>query len=181
MSSPPQKRKARRTWVRQALCQYVSAWVLYPGIRSSSCRYRSAIIYTKTSGSKIITIVGDTVSKIKGSNYIAYKGVKNPYMVTLTVDGIPVPNKQVVFNFKGKTYKKTTNSKGQAFLNINCGKGTYAIKYKFYSIKNAHYASGTSKISVRQGMPTNIIKQTDRVYIHKTASIFKIKYSFFNW
>lgn len=132
--------------------------------------------YTKTSGSKIITIVGDTVSKIKGSNYIAYKGVKNPYMVTLTVDGIPVPNKQVVFNFKGKTYKKTTNSKGQAFLNINCGKGTYAIKYKFYSIKNAHYASGTSKISVRQGMPTNIIKQTDRVYIHNTASVFKIKH-----
>ena len=132
--------------------------------------------YTKTSGSKYVTIVGDTISKIKGSNYVAYKGVKNTYVVTLTVDGVPLPNKQVVFTLKGKTYKKTTNSKGQASLNINCGKGTYTIKYKFIAIKNAHYAGGSSKISVRAGMPTNIVKQNGIYYVHKTAGIFKIKH-----
>ena len=133
--------------------------------------------YTKTSGSKYVTIVGDTISKLKGSNYVAYTGVSNYYTVTLTTDDVPLPNKEVVFTFKGKTYKKTTNSKGQASLKINSGKGYYTIKYKFYAIKNAHYASGSSKITVKKGMPTKIIRQDNTIFIHQTSGVFKIKHT----
>lgn len=133
--------------------------------------------YTKTSGSRYVTIVGDTVTKLKGSNYDAYKGVKNTYVATLTVDDVPLPNKEVIFTLKGKTYKKTTNSRGEASLNINCGKGKYTIKYQFHAIKNAHYAKGTSKIFVRKGMPTKILRQNGLVYQPKTTGTFKIKFT----
>ena len=132
--------------------------------------------YDSLSGSKKITVVANSKSKITGSNYVAYKGASNPYIVTLTTGGVAMPDKEVIFKIKGKTYKRTTDSKGQATLNINLGKGKYTVKYSFNGVKNAKSASGSSKITVNKGMPTKIIKVNASVFKHKTKGQIKFRY-----
>ncbi|WP_298521270.1 putative glycoside hydrolase [uncultured Methanobrevibacter sp.] len=133
--------------------------------------------YAPVKGSKTVTIVGNTKSKISGSSYVAYVGVANPYTVSLTTGGIKMPNKKVVFKIKGKTYTVKTNSKGKATLNIDLAKGTYTIKYTFKGVKNAKSASGSSKITVKKGMPTKIVRMNSLTYRHQTSAplIFKYK------
>lgn len=133
--------------------------------------------YATVTGSKTITIVGNSKSKITGSKYVAYVGASNPYTVTLTTGGVSMPNKNVVFKIKGKTYTAKTNSKGKAVLNINLAKGTYTIKYSFKGIKNAKSASGSSKITVKKGMPTKVVRMNSITYKHLTPAplIFKYK------
>lgn len=132
--------------------------------------------YAPLKGSKTITITGGTASKIKGSNYVAYAGAKNPFTVTLSTGGIRMPNKNVVFTIKGKSYTKKTDSKGQATLNINLAKGSYTIKYKFKGVTNAKAASGSAKITVKKGMPTRITNQITLNYKANTPEPFTIKY-----
>ena len=133
--------------------------------------------YTKVTGSKSITIVGNTKSKISGSNYVAYVGDANPYTVTLTTGGVSMPNKNVVVKIKGKTYTAKTDSNGKAVLNINLAKGTYKITYTFKGVTNAKSASGYSKITVKKGMPTKIVRMNSITYRHLTPApiIFKYK------
>lgn len=132
--------------------------------------------YAPVSGSKTITIVDSTTSKLKGSNYVAYVGIKNPYEVKLTTGGVNMPNKKVVFKIKGKTYTKTTNSKGMATLNIDLPKGTYTIKYTFKGVTNAKSASGSKKITVKKGSPTKIVRQKSTEYVHQVSAPFILKY-----
>ncbi|WP_407374406.1 putative glycoside hydrolase [Methanobrevibacter sp.] len=133
--------------------------------------------YAPIKVSKKISVVSNTVSKLKGSNYVAYVGVKNPFTVTLTTGGVNLPNQKVVFTFKGKKYTKTTNSKGVATLNINTAKkGTYTVKYSFKAVKNAKSASGKAKITVKKGMPTSITNQKIYVYRPNVVTPFVIKY-----
>ena len=113
-------------------------------------------------------------SAFKASNYVAYKGFSNPFTVTLSADGIKLKNKQVKFKFKGKNYYRTTNSKGQATLNIKCAIGTYKIKYYFNGEKNIKTISGKSKITVKK-MTTKISKANSVKYYHKTTAPFKVK------
>lgn len=132
--------------------------------------------YAPVSGSKKLSIVNDTTSKIKGSSYVAYVGAKNQYVVTLSTDGIKLPNKNVIFKINGKTYTRKTNSNGKASLSINLKKGSYVIKYAFKGVTNAKPASGSSKITVKKGMPTNIIRLNNIVYREKVSAPLKLKY-----
>lgn len=133
--------------------------------------------YTTVKGSKQITVVANSKSKIKGSNYVAYVGASNPYSVTLTTGGVIMPYKKVVFKIKGKTYNLRTDSKGKATLDIHLGKGTYKIAYSYKGQYNAKSASGSSKITVKKGMPTKVIRMNSLTYRHKTPAplIFKYK------
>lgn len=133
--------------------------------------------YTTVTGSKSITIVDSSKSKIAGSNYKAYVGAKNTYRITLTTGGVNMANKKVTFKIAGKSYKKTTNSKGQATLAIALSKpGTYKITYKFAGETNAKSASGSSKITVIKGMPTKLIRMNKITYKHKVQAPLKFKY-----
>lgn len=127
-----------------------------------------------SSSSKIFVITNPT-SKIKASAYTAYQGVKNTYTVTLTVDGLALAKRHVIFKINGKSYDKTTNSKGQASININLKKGTYYIYYSYAGEDRIKKVSGKSKITVKKGMPTKFIKANSIIYRHKTSSPFKIK------
>lgn len=133
--------------------------------------------YAPISGSKKVTIVGSSASKLEGSNYVAYVGAKNPFEVTLSAGGIKLPNQKVVFTFKGKKYTKTTNSKGVATLPIGSKiKGTYTIKYAFKGAANAKPVSAKAKITIKKGMPTGIVNQKIYVYRPMKATPFVIKY-----
>lgn len=132
--------------------------------------------YSPVSGSKKITVVANSKSKLAGSSYVAYAGYQNPYVVTLTTGGVKLPNKKVVFKINGKTYTKTTNSKGQATLNINLPKGSYTIKYSFKGVTNAKSTSGSAKITVKKGVPTRIVWQNAVTFRHKVSTPFILKY-----
>lgn len=134
--------------------------------------------YTKVTGSKSITIVDSSKSKITGpAKYNAYVGAKNTYRITLTTGGVKMANKQVTIKFKGKTYKKTTNSKGQVTLGITTSKtGTYAIKYSFKGETNAKAASGSGKVIVKKGMPTKVVRMNSITYKHQVKAPLKFLY-----
>lgn len=134
--------------------------------------------YAPIHKTKTISVVGNSKSKLTGySSYVAYKGVKNSFGVTLTVNGIRIPNKKVTFIINGKKYVKTTNANGWAGININfLGKSTYTLKYYFHGEKNAKSASGSSKITVKKGMPTKITSCSSLSVKEKTSNSFTFKY-----
>ena len=116
-----------------------------------------------------------STSKITASNYVAYIGAKNKYSVKLTVGGLPLVGREVTFTINGKTYVKTTNSKGNAKLSIKLPKGTYKIKYSYAGEDNIKKVSGTSTIKVKKGVPVKITKYYSKIYRNKKAGKFKIK------
>lgn len=133
--------------------------------------------YNTVSFSKKLTIVPNTKTTIKGSNYVAYVGAKNPYTVTLTSNGIKIPNQKVKFTLSGKTYTATTDSNGKAKLNVNLATAkTYPVKFSFNGAKNLKSSSGSAKITVKKGMPTSIVRMTSGDYRHQTEFTFKVKY-----
>lgn len=125
--------------------------------------------------SKSITLMNTNNPKIQASAYTAYVGVKNPFKVTLTVDGSPLAKRWVTFSINGVKKNVSTNSKGQATFNINLKKGTYWIYYSYAGEDKINEASGKSKITVKKGMPTKIIKANSLIYRHRTSAPIKVK------
>ena len=122
-----------------------------------------------------IFVITTSDSKIKASSYTAYVGVKNTYSVTLTAGSTQLAGRSITFKINGKTYVKKTNSKGVASIDINEAKGSYTLSYSYAGEKNIKSASGTSKITVKKGMPTKITKANKVIYRNKKADYFKIK------
>lgn len=145
-----------------------------PGTYTVKCSFKESG-YTSSSLSKEIFVISTSTSKIKGSDYVAYIGLKNKYTVLLTVGGLPLAGRNVSFTINGKTYVKTTNSKGIAKLNIKVGKGKYTVKYSYAGEDNIKKSSGSSKITVKKGVPVKITKYYSKIYRNKKAGKFKVK------
>lgn len=128
--------------------------------------------YAKSSGEANVFVVSSSTSKIKASDYTAYKGLKNTYTVTLTAGDTLLSGREIIFKVNGETYKRTTDSKGQATLEINLKAGTYTIEYYYGGENNINKTSGSSKITVKQRSPTTIKKLTATVFKY---GYFKVK------
>lgn len=137
----------------------------------------SADGYEDCENSTDILVIADGISKITGKDYIAYVDFTNTYSVKLTVDGVPLVGRTVVFKINGKTYTKKTNSHGNAKINIDEPYGLYRIIYSFAGEEGIGAVSGASEITVKKAMPTKITKANSVVYRHKKAAYFKIKLS----
>ena len=68
---------------------------------------------------------------IKAQSYTAYEGVKNTYKVELSAGDVKLSKKVIKFTLNGKTFDKTTNSKGEAKFDFNLPKGEYQLDYSF--------------------------------------------------
>ena len=133
--------------------------------------------YVPVTGYRDITIAKNNVTKLSGNSYyVAYEGVKNPYVVTLTVGGVPLPNQNVIFRINGTYYTKKTDSQGKITLNVNYPQGTYKIKYIFKSTTNAIFVKNYAKIKVKKGMPTEIVKLNSPVFKNNKLTTLKFKY-----
>lgn len=131
--------------------------------------------YVASSNSTEIFVISSSATAIKGSDYVAYEGVKNVYTVVLTVGGAPLANRLVVFKINGKTLYKRTNANGKASIYIDENKGTYNLTYTYNGEDNINKCSGSSKITVKKGMPVKIVKYYSKVYRSLKWSYFKIK------
>ena len=87
--------------------------------------------YNPIQSSKTILVLTKGISTISPKNLKGYAGIKYAYKITLKVDGILMPNRQVKIVINKKTYYKKTNAQGVATFTVYLAKGTYKIKYYF--------------------------------------------------
>lgn len=132
--------------------------------------------YTPIAGSKKVTVVANNETKITASKYKAYIGVKNTYVINLTVGGVKFPYQKILFKINGKSYTVKTDLNGQAKLDINLPVGTYKIRYYYNGTKNAIPLKGSSKIIVIKGMPTKVVKWNSPTFVENVKTPMKFKY-----
>ena len=131
--------------------------------------------YVPLKVSKTVTVVKNSVSTLKGSDYVAYKGFYNPFTVQLTTGGVNLANKRIIFKINGQKFVKYTDSNGKATLKIKMAAGKYKIKYIFYGTNNADSAYGKVKLTVIKGMPVILKKQSSLGFVEKKTHTLKFK------
>ena len=131
-----------------------------------SLSYAGDSSYKAASSSKKIKGLKDS-SKITSSTGTIPVG--DSYTVTLKdSSGKALSNKKIVFTFDGKSYTKTTNSKGQASLAISKGPGTYSVNVS-YGGDSYHSGSKLSKnVKTSNSMISiaNVIKAATTLRAH---------------
>jgi hypothetical protein len=100
-------------------------------------------MFVKSSTSADLTVEKGS-TKIKGSDDSVGKGF-NYYITLKNSAGKALSNKKVTITLNGKTFTKTTNSKGQVSLVMNYKLGTYPIEVSYAG--NKYYDS--SKLSTK--------------------------------
>ena len=106
------------------------------------------------------TISGDNVTKIfrNGTQY---------YATFIDTEGNPLKNTDVEFNINGVFYKRPTNDRGVARMNINLNPGEYIITAKNPSTDEMY----TNLITVL----TNFAEHNDLTKYYKNASQYRIR------
>ena len=112
---------------------------------------------------------------IKAQSYTAYEGVKNTYKVELSAGDVKLSKKVIKFTLNGKTFDKTTNSKGEAKFDFNLPKGEYQLDYSFGGDGNYKQTNGSIKINVKKGIATKFKKVDIVIYRNKKTDSFKLK------
>lgn len=109
------------------------------------------------SGSAKIKMIKGMPTKItKYGSQIYRDKTSAPFKVKLVnVYGNAMTNKKIKFTYNGKTYTKTTDSKGIATVNINLSKGYYNVKYTFSKTSKYNKATKTTKITVKSNNVRN--------------------------
>ena len=129
----------------------------------------------KASVKSTVLVITTKTSKISAPDYKEYAKSGKDFTATLTVDGIPLEGRKVDFTINGKTYSKTTNSKGVASLPIGLNPGSYSITVSYAGEKNINKASTTAKLTVVEKLSKVVTRMTNGNYKHNTAGQFKVK------
>lgn len=108
--------------------------------------------------------IGDDVlqdSEISANSTVGYESFSTTFTVTLTSNGTALASKPVSINVNNVDYKRTTDSNGQATLNVKLSKGTYDATYSFLGDENYTASNGTSKITIKDPTKT-VLKVADK-------------------
>lgn len=116
---------------------------------------------------KEVSLMVKTPTKLVNSGNSVGKGTK--YYITLKDSSNKVlANKTVTLTYRGKTYKKTTNSKGVVSLKINAAIGsTHNLKYKFAGTK--YYGPSSGSVNIRVKNATTLTGPASTVIIKGNA------------
>jgi transglutaminase-like putative cysteine protease len=77
-------------------------------------------------------------------------GSSSTFKVAVTAGGVPLYKKTITFSIDGKTYKKTTNSKGIASVSPKLGVGKHAVTYSIAKDSKINAKKGSSTITVKE-------------------------------
>lgn len=124
--------------------------------------------------------IGDGENK-SATNFVANDKVSHidyndKFTVTLTSNGTPLANKNVIITLNEVTYDKTTNSNGQASVNFKLKPGVYAVSYSFAGDEMYLSSYGTSTINVDSDLVTSLkVYDKDITYREGLKSMFQLK------
>ena len=130
--------------------------------------------YKKVSGSTKVLVLSTTKSQLKANDYTAYYKFKNTFVVTLTVGGVKLANRNVKLTIHSKTYTQKTDSNGKARFAIGLAVGKYSAKYSYAGEKNIKASSGKAVVTVKK-MSVKIKKANSVIFRDKTLNKFKVK------
>ncbi|AMK14864.1 transglutaminase domain-containing protein [Methanobrevibacter olleyae] len=112
-------------------------------------KYAGSSYYGKSS--KTVSLFVKTPTKFVNSGSSIAKG-KTYYISLKDSDGKALAGKTVKLSYRGKTYKKTTNSKGTVGLKISSTIGyAYKFSYKYAGGSKYGSSSGFVKLKVKKG------------------------------
>ena len=138
-----------------------------------SATYKGSKIYKKASSTGKIK-VAKTATKLTTPTVSILPNEAKTYTVTLkTGAGKALSKQKVTIKFNGKTYTKTTDSKGQAALSVNLAdEKTYSVvaNYKGTAIYKASKSTGKINVSKLD----TVIESYDRTYSSDSQKVYKI-------
>ena len=142
---------------------------------SSSSTSDSSQIGSSDSQSQVSSEEGDSSETTKNLSIIVPSSSKvvngKNYSVTLkNQDGRVLSGKKLIFTFNGKTYTKTTDSKGIASLSLSAKTGNYPISVTFEG-DDLYEGSYSLIIVTVSKAPTSIAKYTSSAIKGKTFSV----------
>ncbi len=123
--------------------------------------------------------VGDAFiqdSEISANSTTGYESFSTEFSVTLTSNGTALASKPVSINVNNVEYKRTTDSNGQATLNVKLAKGTYQAVYSFAGDDFYGPSNGTATITVKDPEKT-VFKVVDKDinYRQGSKSVFIVR------
>ncbi len=125
---------------------------------------KSGYYKASSTKSKVTIIPSKTPTFTVKSTTTFGHGANTPFKVALTSGSVPLSSKQVTLSVNGKTYTKTTDSKGIVSLPIDLEIGKYTITY---------YNKAESKINKKtQSTAISVIERTATSVSWKSSTSF---------
>ena len=130
-------------------------------------KYAGSSYYAPSS--KTVSVYIKTPTKLTNSGSSVGKG-KYYYITLKDYNGKALSNKIVVLKYRGKTYKKTTNSKGVVSLKINSAIGyTYKLTYKYSG--SIYYGSSSGSVNLKTKMATTLTGSSSTIVKGNTYKV----------
>lgn len=127
------------------------------GVYTVKYTFSKSGYYKASSAKSTVTIIPSKTPKfvVKSTTTFGY-GAGTQFKVALQSGSVPLANKKVTLTLDGKTYTKTTNSKGMVSLPINLEIGKYTIKYTNKAYSKIKSISKSTAITVKERTPSKL-------------------------
>ena len=114
-------------------------------------------------------------SSVSASSVSGYSSFPTKFVVKLKINNKPAAGKKIIINVNKNNYTRYTNNNGEAIMNINLQKGIYNVNFVYAGDVNTTSSKGTSKITVKQSLKTNLITDNYLNFRQGLKSIFYVK------
>ena len=130
---------------------------LNEGVYTVKYSYAGNAFYTASSASNTVTIIPSSTPTftVKSPTTIG-QGSNTPFKLAVTSGSVPLAGKTITLKVDGKTYTKTTNSKGLVSLPINLTNGKYTVSYSISKDSKINAKSGSTAITVKDRSKTSL-------------------------
>ncbi|WP_405267678.1 hypothetical protein [Methanobrevibacter sp.] len=95
-------------------------------------------------------------STISASDVVGYEKFSTKIVINLTADNQSLAGKSIRVTVNDVSYKRATDSNGQATLNVRLTKGSYDVMFSYAGDENTTPCNGSSKITVKNPLKTTI-------------------------